>query len=200
VNEPEDTRNQVLPVGDKEPFDEAHGPEFEGLVDAEGAVRLTLDFIDPETATFERAQSGALMLNIKDKVTYLDVRIRKAFPVTYPEHYIEVRDRDNKYIGMIHSLSALTDENRHRVLEEIEKSYIIPVVTSIQEMRMERGSLQLTVTTNRGPATLYVFHAHENVMHLSDGRLRVTDALENIYEIRPWALDPMSLSHIEKIL
>ena len=171
----------------------------QAAAEADGA-RLTLEFLDPHSILFTRASSGNLMLEIKDKVVYLDVRIRRAFPVSDPDHFIEVRTRDGTYIGMIESFSALSEHNRGMVAEEIERSYLVPVITAVHEADDKHGSLFLDVATTRGPAKIYVFHPHDDIVHLRDGRLRIKDALGNAYEIRPRLLDSQSLARVERYI
>ncbi|MBN1808425.1 MAG: DUF1854 domain-containing protein [Planctomycetes bacterium] len=170
------------------------------VVSEDGAVKLSLDFLDPEKITFDRTGTGTLRMHIADEVTYLDVRIRQAFPVSDTEHYIEICGKDKKHLGMIYSFASLSEENRRLVEEEIERSYMIPVVSAITKLTLRHGSMHLEVETNRGHATLYIFHPHDDITYLRDGRLRVKDALENVYEIRPWALDASSTQHLEKML
>jgi hypothetical protein len=165
-----------------------------------GGARFTLEFLDPQKITFRRVPSGALMLDIKDYVAYLDVRVKKAFPVTDPDHYIEIRARDWTYLGMIHSFAALDQANQKLITEELEKSYIIPIITSVIELREEHGSLYVSAETTRGPAAIYVFHPHDDIVHLKDRRLRIKDVLDNVYEMRPWLLDPESQEKISKLI
>ncbi|HHN47020.1 MAG TPA: DUF1854 domain-containing protein [Planctomycetes bacterium] len=167
---------------------------------AGGDIRFSIEYLDPETLSFERTPAGTLRLHVRDKACWLDVRIGRAFPVTNPEHYIEVRARDNTSIGMIFALAAISEANRRLVAEEIEKSYVVPIITSIAEMREEQGTLYMAVDTDRGKSVLYVFHPHDDIVHLRDGRLRIKDALDNIYEIRPWMLDQASLKLIDKLV
>jgi len=174
--------------------------KVEQAVAEDGSVQFTLDFLDPEKLSFERRENGTLIMHVKDSASYIDVRVRKAFPVTDPEHYTEICSKDRKYIGMVFSFSSLGEKDRELLSEELERSYVIPLITSITELKSMQGATHMEVITNRGPATLYIFRPHEDIKHLRDGRIRITDALDNIYEIRPWAIDAASVVNLQKLL
>lgn len=164
------------------------------------ALALSLKFLDPNRLTLSRHKDGALLLEIKDEVVYIDVTCRLAFPISEPSRFLEFRDHGNKVIGVIDHVRDLDGKSLDVLEQELERSYFIPRVIEVEEMKSDAGAQRFVVETNRGPATFYVLNPHDDITRLSDGRLRLLDGFGNMYEILPWELDEASRDKVERIL
>lgn len=167
---------------------------------APAPLELDIEFLDPERVHLRRDRGDRLLLEITDKVVYVDVSCRLAFPITCPGRYMELRDAGGEPIGMIDRVAKLDRESRHAFEEEIRRSYFVPKITRVEEMTRDVGALRFEVETDRGPAKFFVLNPHEDITHLSDGRVRIQDGFKNVYEILPGELDDTSRQKVERII
>ena len=163
-------------------------------------LALNINFLDPENLRLYRDEEDRLLLEIKDKVVYIDVSCRLAFPISDPTRYLELRDEGGEPIGMVERIAHLDRESRKAFEEEIRRSYFVPRIIRVEEMKRDIGALRFEAETDRGPVKFFVLNAHEDITHLSDGRVRIQDGFKNIYEILPWELDATSRQKVERII
>ena len=178
-------------------------PDKDGIPDSRqvpGALSLGINFLAADRLTLKRHSGGALMLELEDEVVYVDVSCRLAFPISDPGRFLEFRDRGNDVIGMVEHVRDLDRRSLEVLEQELERSYFIPRILAVEEMRRVAGAQRFIADTDRGPATFYVLNPHDDITHLSDGRLRIKDGFGNMYEILPWQLDQTSRDKVERIL
>jgi Domain of unknown function (DUF1854). len=89
-----------------------------------------LVWLDPKQLRFFK-EKGILRLTIGEERSYWKVQVYRCFPLTDPNRYISVRDAMNREIGLIRDLSELSQDSRKVVEEELERRYLVPVITRI---------------------------------------------------------------------
>jgi len=142
-----------------------------------------LKFLDTKSLKFYRAEGGALRLTIKDEICYLKVKAAKAFPLSIPNRYIGFRDGADKDIGLVKDISDLSPESQKLVEEELQKRYFTPIILKIKSIQEKFGYTEWIVTTDKGERRFMTKGVHDNVAEVGMGRLMVTDADSNRYEI-----------------
>jgi len=128
-----------------------------------------------------------------------DVRIRRAFPWSHPEHFVSIRSSDGKELLLIESLAGLPEALRRTIQASLVASVFIPRITRVEEVDVRFGYQQWKVQTDRGPVEFRV-QEREDIRFLPDGRFSLRDADGNVYELPPlaqldvesrWALEPI---------
>jgi hypothetical protein len=144
-------------------------------------ANFDLILLKPETVRLIRTPGGAVRANISDPAlggerTYIQVRIARAFPLASPDNYIGLRDREDKEIGMLQTLEGMDPESRAIIADELDRRYLVPVVTRVLEVREEKGGLvYFEVETNKGPRNFYVQNPRDSTQSVTPTRLLVTD-------------------------
>lgn len=143
---------------------------------------------------------GGLTLRRPGQPDVGDVRIRRAFPWSRPDHYISIRSPDGKELILIEDLNALNDSLKQLILRWLDAYSFIPKITRIERVDVRFGTQQWKVQTDRGPAEFRV-QEREDVRFMPDGRFSVKDADGNIYELPSLdKLDPASRKALEALL
>jgi len=160
-----------------------------------------LKFLDLESLQFYRAEGGVLRLTIENEICYLKVKVARAFPLSIPNRYIGFRDGADKEIGLVEDIFDLPPESRKLVEEELQKRYFTPIILKITSIQEKFGFTEWVVTTDKGERIFMAKGIHDNVAEVGMGRLMVTDADGNRYEIPDVAkLDSRSLSLLNQII
>jgi len=161
---------------------------------------VDIRYLDPATARFSETPGGFVRLTIGEGETYPRVALYRAFPFSYPDQYISVRDMDGNEIGMIKDLRAF-DEATVRLLErELERRYFTPVIRRIESVKEEFGYWYWTVETDAGPRRFTVREVQHNVVRLSPEHVLIIDLDGNRYEIPDTGqLDPKSRRYLEDL-
>jgi hypothetical protein len=129
-----------------------------------------------------------------------DVRIRRAFPWSHPEHFLSIRSSDGKELLLIESLAGLPQELRRTIELSLVGSVFIPRITRVEEVDVRFGYQQWKVQTDRGPVEFRV-QEREDIRFLPDGRFSLRDADGNVYEMPPLVqLDADSQRALEPIV
>lgn len=160
-----------------------------------------INFLDPKRLRFVQEEDGSITLEIEGEGRFEHVILRRAFPLTNPNRYISVRDREDREIGMIKDLRELRPESRRVVEAELERRYFVPVIKRVLALRERGGIVEWEVETDKGPRKFITHGIHDSVKNLGLRRLMITDVDGNRYEIPDWAeLDPKSIALIGKII
>ena len=160
-----------------------------------------LKFLDPKSLKFSRTEGGVLRLTIENVVCHLKVKVARAFPLSIPHLYIGFRDGANKEIGLIKDIFDLPPESRKLVEEELQKSYFAPIILKIKSIQERFGFTEWIVATDKGERKFFTKGVHDNIAEVGRGKLMVTDADGNRYEIpNVEKLDAHSLSLLNQII
>ncbi|MDX2034665.1 MAG: DUF1854 domain-containing protein [Blastocatellia bacterium] len=153
----------------------------------EGPVSLVeasqLIFLDPRRLRFF-VHGATLRVTVEEECSYLKVSVLRAFPISEPHRFLSLRDGANKEIGLIVDPEGLSLENRALVEKELERRYLVPVVTRIVAAKERFGTVEWTVRTDRGERRFMTRNLREMVQRPSPGRIILTDVDGNRYDIR----------------
>jgi uncharacterized protein DUF1854 len=159
-----------------------------------------LRYLDPKTLRFFR-HGAALRLTIDEERSVLKVAVVRAFPLSYPQQYLSVRDGANKEVGLIVDTAELDDESRRWVAEDLDRRYVVPVIRRILTMKERFGTVEWEVETDRGVCRFTTRNTRDNVSQPSPGRYLLTDVEGNRYDVRDvTALDPASQAWLLRLL
>jgi len=160
------------------------------------AEAAQLIFLDPRKLRFFK-HGATLRLILQEDRCHLKVSVLRAFPLSEPDRFFTVRDAENKEIGMIVDLAALSDDNRKLVHEDLTRRYLIPAVTRILSAKERFGTVDWEMDTDRGLCKLTTRNLRENVQRPAPARIIVSDVDGNRYDIRH--LDELDL-HSQQLL
>lgn len=161
-----------------------------------------LTLLNPKQIKLSRGPGDSIRMVVDDwDRSYLQVKIRKAFPLSYPEHFIGFNDGEDKEIGVIENPKELDKESLHIVRDELERRYFIPVIYQILTLRDEFGMGYWTVETDKGQREFITRGRHESLQELGNSRVIISDVDGNRYDIpNTDALDRKSYLLLSKIL
>jgi len=100
-------------------------------------------------AEFYEGSGGFTGLRYDGK-EYKRIQFRRAMPDRYPSEYISVADHENKEIGMIKSLTDLTDGQLGIVSGELDRRYYCPEILEIKSVRDKLGYVYMEMDVMAG--------------------------------------------------
>lgn len=139
-------------------------------------------FLAPEECRFEESPGGLLVLHV-DGERYESVAVHRAFPFTYGDDYLSVRDKEGNEIGMIRKVSEFDKAARRLIRDELERRYFVPTILRIDRIKEEFGYAYWDVVTDRGPRRFTIRGVQESVLPVGSDRLLIIDVDGNRYEI-----------------
>jgi hypothetical protein len=157
-----------------------------------------VQFIDPKRVKISRNPFEELVVELPDGTVHTDVALARAFPLTLPDQFIILLDKDDKEeFGVIEELKQLKKGDRKILEEELEKCYFIPKIQKIHSLTGHFGVTQWDVETDRGPAQ-FDLRSRYDIVPLEGGRVIIKDVDGNRYEIVNYhRLDEKSIVLIE---
>ncbi len=159
------------------------------------------DFLDPKGTNLFRDDSGWLRLEIKDDRCYLDVKVVRAFPLSYADGYLGLLNAKDRVIGLVADLSKLDPTSREVALDDLKRRYFAPVIKKIRRMKEEFGAVYSEVETDLGTRQFVVRGIRDALLDLGDRRLLIIDADGNRFMIEDWArLDGKSRRMLERVV
>lgn len=162
---------------------------------------VDIRYLEPAEARFSETPGGFVRLAIGEHETYPRVALYRAFPFTYQDRYISVRDMEGKEIGMIKELRAFDEATVKLIERELERRYFTPIIRRIESIKEEFGYAYWTVETDAGPRRFTVREMQYNVLLLSPEHVLIIDVDGNRYEIPNYErLDAKSRKYIENLL
>ncbi len=145
-----------------------------------------LSFLDAGKLHFRKAPDGPLQVTIEDDRSVLRLSVMRAFPVSDPERFIELRETDGDSVGMLRAISELDHDSRKLVVGALNERYMVPRIVDVKALQMEgrhHGMIFWKVTTERGEKEFYILSPRDSVQYVSRHRIRLTDVENNRYEI-----------------
>jgi hypothetical protein len=113
-----------------------------------------------------------------------------AFPLSNRDRMIVVRDEEGVEIGVLDDLSGLDAESRQIVAGELERSYFMPRISDILDVKEEHRVETWKVATDRGTRTFEVRNLQRSVRRIGPRRIVILDVDNNRYDIPDWTLLP----------
>ena len=136
--------------------------------------------LDPHTLKLDRDPFGDLILKVQDR-TYERVKASRAFPLSFPEHYIVLRNQEGE-IGLLEDIRQLDRHSRKILEQELRKAYFIPKITRIYSLEEKYGVSKWYVETDRGPRRFDI-RSRDDIKPVPPFRVLFRDADGNRYEI-----------------
>jgi len=164
-------------------------------------IENELAILDPKRLKFHKNEFNKLKMEIEGEMEYPEVIPVMGFPLTNPESYIsifELKDgRKEKEIGVIEEIKKLDSKSRKVLKEELNKSYFMPKIIKINNMKENHGVMKFDVETDKG-RRIFETRYKEDIRKLPKGGVFIKDADGNRYEIEDYnKLDKRSASLID---
>lgn len=182
--------------------------ETQSPVSAFDAV-IKIRYLDDSNAVFTE-HDGFLSLKttypndegITEEQTYERIFLHSAFPFDMPHSYISVLDKDQKEIGMIRELSALSEETQKILLGELGRKYYAPRIKKILSVKERYGFSYWRVDLeNANDFSFTVQDTYRSMLKIDSEHVFIVDVDGNRYEIPSVeALERASYKKIELYL
>ena len=161
---------------------------------------MTVRYLDPQKLRFA-AQGASLRLTLENETSYPDVEVIRLFPLSDPDCYLSVHDKDDTEIGVLVSLAELDEENRSLILERLDRRYLMPIVKRVIKVEERFGVTDWEVETNRGKRKFTMRNLRENITQLTPYRWLFSDVDGNRYDVRDLSqLDSTSRAYLLRYL
>ena len=145
---------------------------------------MDFSYLDPATTIFETAPDGTLRVIIANERCGLRVEAWRAFPLSFPDEHIALRDGAGQELGVLRDLKDLPETVRDLLHEQLRRRYFLPRVTAIYSVTERFGSSIWELQTDRGPRSVTTRQMNEAVSEIEPGRYLITDVEDNRYEIK----------------
>jgi hypothetical protein len=142
-----------------------------------------LRYLDPDRLALAR-HGDALRLTLEGDRCYLQVSAVRAFPLSEPLRYISLRDATDDEIGIVADAAALDEGSRRLLEEELDRRYMVPVITAVLGIVERFGSVEWRVATDRGERSFTTRNLRENVTQPAPTRYLISDVDGNRFDIR----------------
>ncbi len=144
---------------------------------------------------------GKVFIKYTDSEKEIPVKIVWSRPVSGRGQELSILDEKGKELEMLTGVSVLEEQCAVIASEELEKRYLIPIITQVRKARTCSGNRYMEVETDRGPKTILIKDPNSNVIWFTNDRLMIRDTLGNRFEIVSLAkLSESSQKEIDKII
>lgn len=131
-----------------------------------------------------RNDQGMLVLVDDQGQEYADLWPVRMFPITDPDGWLSICDRQTKEQFCIESMDRLPASLRPLIQEELNRTMFTPVITRIERSVPLGDQVRLMVLTDRGEAEFTV--ETEDIYRLSGNRILLKDLNGIRYLIPDW--------------
>ncbi len=132
---------------------------------------------------------------------YPRVFLHRMFPFEELWKEISVLTPDNEEVGMIASIDDFPCEIAAILKEELNRKYLMPVITSIDTLKERFGFSAWKVESTIGTLEFTLRDTYRSMLKIGEGRVIITDSDGNRYEIPDVSkLDRKSYRKIELYL
>lgn len=159
-----------------------------------------LRFLAPSELQF-RCDGGRLQIREEGQDDWHEASLVRLFPLSKPEKWISVLDKDGREIGIILDLSGLDGENLNLAKAELGRRYLVPQISRILSCRDRFDLVEWTVETDRGRISFMTRNVREQMRQPLPERMTLTDVEGCRYDVPDVeALDPASHRLLEERL
>lgn len=135
------------------------------------------------------------------KETIAALEPHRLFPKSGGNRYVTLLNEKGEEIAIIRDTAALDPKSREAVETALDEYYMIPKITKFISMVDTFKIWMWTAETDHGTLTFEVRDHVSTVKPLYDGRVLITDASDNRYEIPDYRkMDKRSVKMIETML
>ena len=164
-------------------------PEEEKRPEDAADDKSRVSWLDPGAVRIFRDAAGHVRAAVAGARSVLRPALFRAFPVTDPDSFVELREEGGDSVGMLRELSSLDGESRELAEGLLRERYLVPVIQDIISIQGGHGIWTWDVVTDRGDRRFSIRSPRDDIRTLPspDGarrRFRVTDTEGNVYEIR----------------
>jgi len=164
--------------------------------------QIDIGVLKLDKAEFYLADSGFTGLRYKGE-DYTHITLKRALPIGMPMEYISVADGENKEIGILKSVTELSDTQYAIVLDELNRRYYCPEILDIKSVKDKLGYvyMELVISVIDSDKTFIkncaVKDVNKNIRMLSGDSLIIYDVDGNRYTINK--LSALSKSSLKKL-
>lgn len=157
-------------------------------------------YITAKEAKFYKNKGGFLGLALGE-AKYDRVTLLRAFPFSYVDSFVSVRDKEEKEIGIIRDINDFPEETIQLFKEEMDRRYFLPMIEKIHAITEEFGYSYWHVATNVGEKNFICRRDSSSFVSMKGKMILVVDVDGNRYEISDYTkLDGKSYRLIELML
>lgn len=157
-----------------------------------------LILLDPSTIEC-RTEADRLQIRLTPDADWQEVTLARLFPLSEPERWISVMDKEDKEIGVFKTLKGMPNASLACVRAELHRRYMVPEITRVVACRNRFHLVEWTVETNRGQMTFLTQNPHEQFKPALLPRVMLTDVEGNRFDIPDLGtLDDASRTMIEQ--
>ena len=157
--------------------------------------------IKPQEIKLLRDPSGELKLIQGDEAP-VSVKAARLFPLTNPTQYLVLSDMDGNELVTIRDIGELDMESGEALRAELDRTYFLPRIKHILNLKESMGILQWEVQTDKGPRRFEV-RSRDDIRFLRHRRhqIIIKDMDGNRFEIWDAArMDTRSRALLERFL
>ncbi len=140
-------------------------------------------FDGPELSFLRPASNAPLRVMIKEDRSVIEADAIRCFPMTDPEHFIEIRERDGKTVGILRSLSALPKAQRVILMDALNRRYILPRIQRILILEDKYHYFRIVADTDRGLRDFRMGSPRQNLKYRGPNGFEIKDQSGCRYEI-----------------
>ena len=122
-----------------------------------------------------RNQAGRLLLTLPDGSVHEGVVPVRAFPLQAPEQFVAFMSVEGKEIAWVDELSALPQDVRDLITQEIGSREMMPTIERIISVSTLSTPSTWDIVTDRG-ATKLILKGEEDIRRLTNSTLIITDS------------------------
>ena len=153
-------------------------------------------FLDPESVTLRRTGS-LLEMEGPEEGEWRQVRFCHLYPLSEPEAWLSVLDKDGKEIGILQSLRGMAEDSLALAIAELHRRYVVPRILRVLGLRERFDLLQWKLETDRGVVVVLTRNLREQSQQAIPNRFSITDVEGNRYDVDLATLDPISRAALE---
>ena len=139
------------------------------------------EYLDGREPRLQSGPSGTAKLVVEGG-QHEEVTVTRLFPFSNPRHFFAIHDAQGEEIGVVRDPEALDPQSRRVLVEEAEKTRLVPKILKIKSITEIGGTTEWDVETSQGPKRLEVKGGRENT-RVAGRRVIVTDADDNRFEV-----------------
>lgn len=129
----------------------------------------------PAGFSLARDSWGHLVLTTADGSTHVGVDPARAFPLSDPRRAVSILDAHGRELLFLDRLDDVPEPTRRILEDELAQRHFLPVIRRILGIVGHSEPVEVSVETDRGPATFSI-KAEEDVRRLPPHRVLISDA------------------------
>ena len=143
---------------------------------------MDVGILAPNEITFFRNERGFLGAKTKERECRR-VKLVRILPFAAPGEYISVEDMDNKELGILRAVSALSDDQRALVEAELDQRYYCPRVEGIGSIKEKMGYFYFEAKIAGTEKVFAVKDITRSIKQLDEHTIIITDVDGNRFLI-----------------